>query len=66
MYVSWPEHVSGAEDHIKLWAVHPRGFFCHRRRLAETRLLQQKLTWREKSAEEVYLVQQVCDKAMYE
>lgn len=42
-----PEHVSSAEDHIKLWAVQLCSSLRHLRSLAETRLLQKKLTWRE-------------------
>ncbi len=42
-----PEHVSGTEDHIKLRAVQLRSSLRHLRRLGETRLLQQKLTWRD-------------------
>lgn len=53
--VSQPEHVSSTEDHIKLWAVQLRSSLRHLRRLAETRLLQQKLTWREGNTEEVNL-----------
>lgn len=53
--VSQPEHVSSTEDHIKLWAVQLCSSLRHLRRLAETRLLQQKLAWREGNTEEVTL-----------
>lgn len=42
-----PEHVSGAEDHVELRALQLRRPLRHLRRLAETSLLQQELTWRE-------------------
>lgn len=45
---SQPEHVGSAEDDIKLGAVHLRSSLCHLGSLAQTRLLQQKLSWRRK------------------
>lgn len=52
-----PEHVSSAEDHVKLWTVHLRSSFGHHCGLTETRLLQQKLSWKKGRTEEMRLYQ---------